>query len=150
MEKASASVGLAIKLRSERIKSKNLRYTSPLVICKSTVFQAQLRRYVPILENTSELVFNEHFYCGYSPERINPGDKKHRLNSVTKVTSGSTPKASDWIDNFYASFIEAGTFRATSLKVAEAAKVIENTQRDLNIALVNELAIIFRKIGIDT
>ena len=126
MEKASASVGLAIKLRSERIKSKNLRYTSPLVIYESTVFPGATEEIcVPILENTSELVFNEHFYCGYSPERINPGDKKHRLNSVTKVTSGSTPKASDWIDNFYASFIEAGTFRATSLKVAEAPRSLK-------------------------
>jgi UDP-N-acetyl-D-galactosamine dehydrogenase len=105
---------------------------------------------VPILEKESGLRFNEDFYCGYSPERINPGDTEHKLTTITKVTSGSTPGAADWVDQFYGSIIRAGTHRAASLKVAEAAKVIENTQRDLNIALVNELAMIFRKLGIDT
>jgi UDP-N-acetyl-D-galactosamine dehydrogenase len=105
---------------------------------------------VPILERESGLRFNAGFYCGYSPERINPGDTEHKLTTITKVTSGSTPEAAAWVDGFYGSIIQAGTHRAASLKVAEAAKVIENTQRDLNIALVNELAIIFRQLGIDT
>lgn len=103
-----------------------------------------------ILEQKSGLRFNEGFGCGYSPERINPGDSEHRLTTITKVTSGSTPAAAAWVDAFYGSIVKAGTHLAASLKVAEAAKVIENTQRDLNIALVNELAIIFRQIGIDT
>jgi UDP-N-acetyl-D-galactosamine dehydrogenase len=105
---------------------------------------------VPLLEQQSGLRFNEGFCCGYSPERINPGDTEHKLTTITKVTSGSTPEAASWVDGFYGSIIRAGTHQAASLKVAEAAKVIENTQRDLNIALVNELAMIFSKLGIDT
>ena len=105
---------------------------------------------VPILEKESALRCNEGFWCGYSPERINPGDTERKLTKITKVTSGSTPEAAVWVDCFYGSIIKAGTHLASSLKVAEAAKVIENTQRDLNIALVNELSMIFRKLGIDT
>jgi UDP-N-acetyl-D-galactosamine dehydrogenase len=105
---------------------------------------------VPILERESGLRFNVDFTCGYSPERINPGDKQHRLTSILKVTSGSTPEAADFVDALYASVIAAGTHKASSIKVAEAAKVIENTQRDVNIALVNELALIFNRMGIDT
>ena len=105
---------------------------------------------VPVLEQTSGLVFNRDFYCGYSPERINPGDKAHRVVNILKVTSGSTPEAADFVDALYASIIPAGTHKASSIKVAEAAKVIENTQRDVNIALINELALIFNKMEIDT
>jgi UDP-N-acetyl-D-galactosamine dehydrogenase len=105
---------------------------------------------VPVLERVSGLTYNEDFFCGYSPERINPGDKEHRLTSILKVTSGSTPEIADEVDALYASIITAGTYKAESIRVAEAAKVIENTQRDLNIALVNELAIIFNRMGIDT
>jgi len=105
---------------------------------------------VPLLEEISSLRFNEDFFCGYSPERINPGDKKHRLTSILKVTSGSTPEAAEKVDALYRSIITAGTYKAPSIQVAEAAKVIENAQRDINIAFVNELAIIFNKLGIDT
>jgi len=105
---------------------------------------------VPILEAVSGLVFNRDFFVGYSPERINPGDMTRRLPDIVKVTSGSTPEAADWIDALYARIIPAGTYKAESIRVAEAAKVIENTQRDLNIALMNELAIIFNRLGIDT
>ena len=105
---------------------------------------------MPFLENGSGLKLNEDFFVGYSPERINPGDKQHRLPSILKVTSGSTPEAADFIDSVYASIITAGTHKTSSIKVAEAAKVIENTQRDVNIALVNELAMIFDRVGIDT
>ena len=105
---------------------------------------------MPILEETSSLKFNEDFYCGYSPERINPGDEDHRINNILKVTSGSTPEIAELVDNYYKSFIEAGTHKASSIKVAEAAKVIENSQRDINIAFVNELSIIFERLGIDT
>lgn len=105
---------------------------------------------VPILEAQSGLVFNQDFTVGYSPERINPGDKEHRLPTIKKVTSGSTPEAAELINNLYGEIITAGTFKAASIKVAEAAKVIENTQRDLNIALINELAVIFNRMGIDT
>ena len=105
---------------------------------------------MPILEATSGLKLNEGFFVGYSPERINPGDRAHRLCDVVKVTSGSTPEAADAIDRLYAGIITAGTHKAASIRVAEAAKVIENTQRDLNIALMNELAIIFNRLGIDT
>ena len=105
---------------------------------------------MPILERESGLTFNESFFCGYSPERISPGDTEHKLSTITKVTSGSTASAALWVDSFYGSIIQAGTHMSPSLKVAEAAKVIENTQRDLNIALVNELAIIFRQMEIDT
>ena len=105
---------------------------------------------VPVLEKFSGLKYNQDFYCGYSPERINPGDKEHRVTTIKKVTSGSTPEIADLVDALYNEIIIAGTHKAESIKVAEAAKVIENTQRDLNIALINELAIIFNKMGIDT
>jgi UDP-N-acetyl-D-glucosamine/UDP-N-acetyl-D-galactosamine dehydrogenase len=105
---------------------------------------------VPVLEKFSGLKFNQDFYCGYSPERINPGDKEHRVTTIKKVTSGSTPEIADLVDALYNEIITAGTHKAGSIKVAEAAKVIENTQRDLNIALINELALIFNKMGIDT
>lgn len=122
-----------------------------MVIYESTVYPgATEEQCVPILEKISGLVFNRDFYCGYSPERINPGDKEHRLPNIIKVTSGSTPDIASLVDDLYKEIIIAGTHRAESIKVAEAAKVIENTQRDLNIALINELTIIFNKIGIDT
>jgi UDP-N-acetyl-D-glucosamine/UDP-N-acetyl-D-galactosamine dehydrogenase len=121
------------------------------VIFESTVFPGCTREVcVPILERVSGLRFNVDFFVGYSPERINPGDKEHRLPTIVKVTSGSTPEAAAAVDALYAEIITAGTYRATSIEVAEAAKVIENTQRDLNIALMNELSIIFQKLGIDT
>jgi len=121
------------------------------VIYESTVFPGCTEEVcVPILEKESGLVFNQDFYCGYSPERINPGDKEHRLPTIKKVTSGSTPEMAEKIDQLYQSIITAGTHKASSIKVAEAAKVIENSQRDLNIAFVNELALIFDRIGIDT
>ncbi len=122
-----------------------------IVIYESTVFPGCTEEVcVPILENKSGLKFNKDFYCGYSPERINPGDKLHRVNTIMKVTSGSTPEITEVIDQLYNTIIDAGTFKATSIKVAEAAKVIENTQRDLNIAFINELALIFEKLNIDT
>ena len=105
---------------------------------------------VPILERESGLKFNRDFFAGYSPERINPGDKEHRLPTIRKITSGSTPEAAEFVDQLYRTIIKAGTYRASSIKVAEAAKVIENTQRDVNIALINELALIFNRLGIDT
>lgn len=121
------------------------------VIYESTVYPGCTRDYcVPILERFSGLKMNADFFVGYSPERINPGDRLHRLTTITKVTSGSTPEAADVVDALYASIVSAGTHRASSIEVAEAAKVIENTQRDLNIALMNELAIIFNKLDIDT
>jgi UDP-N-acetyl-D-glucosamine/UDP-N-acetyl-D-galactosamine dehydrogenase len=121
------------------------------VIYESTVYPGATEEdCVPILERVSGLTFNIDFFAGYSPERINPGDKEHRLPSIKKVTSGSTPEVADLIDTLYGSIITAGTYKAQSIRVAEASKVIENTQRDLNIALVNELAIIFNKMGIDT
>jgi UDP-N-acetyl-D-galactosamine dehydrogenase len=121
------------------------------VIFESTVYPGCTEdECVPVLENVSGLKLNDDFFVGYSPERINPGDRQHRLPSIVKVTSGSTPEAAERIDVLYGKIITAGTFRAQSIKVAEAAKIIENTQRDLNIALVNELAIIFNRIGIDT
>ena len=122
-----------------------------IVIYESTVFPGATEEVcVPILERLSGLTLNAGFFAGYSPERINPGDKAHRLPDIVKVTSGSTPEAAELIDALYASIVTAGTYRAESIRVAEAAKVIENTQRDLNIALVNELAVIFNKLGIDT
>lgn len=122
-----------------------------IVVYESTVFPgATEEECVPVLENYSGLTFNKDFYCGYSPERINPGDKKHTLTKIVKVTSGSTKETATIIDNIYSEIIEAGTHKAESIKIAEAAKVIENTQRDLNIALMNELSIIFSKMGIDT
>jgi UDP-N-acetyl-D-glucosamine/UDP-N-acetyl-D-galactosamine dehydrogenase len=125
--------------------------TGAVVIYESTVYPGCTREEcVPILERESGLKFNEDFFVGYSPERINPGDRVHRLTTITKVTSGSTREAADAVDSLYASIVTAGTHKATSIEVAEAAKVIENTQRDLNIALMNELAIIFHKLGLDT
>jgi UDP-N-acetyl-D-galactosamine dehydrogenase len=122
-----------------------------IVIYESTVYPGATEEdCVPVLERVSGLTFNEDFFAGYSPERINPGDKFHRLPDIRKVTSGSTPDVAEEVDQLYASIITAGTYKAESIRVAEAAKVIENTQRDLNISLVNELAIIFNKMGIDT
>ena len=122
-----------------------------IVIYESTVFPGATEEVcVPILEEFSGFKLNESFYVGYSPERINPGDKKHRLSSVIKVTAGSNKEAAGFVDTLYQSIIKAGTHPASSIKVAEASKVIENTQRDLNIALVNELSIIFHRLGIDT
>ncbi|MCP8689382.1 Vi polysaccharide biosynthesis UDP-N-acetylglucosamine C-6 dehydrogenase TviB [Marinobacterium sedimentorum] len=122
-----------------------------VVIYESTVYPGATEEVcVPELEAASGMTFNQDFFVGYSPERINPGDKQHRLPSIVKVTSGSTPAVADFVDDLYRRVITAGTHKASSIKVAEASKVIENTQRDLNIALVNELAIIFGKLGIDT
>jgi UDP-N-acetyl-D-galactosamine dehydrogenase len=136
--KASETVGKALK-------------AGDIVIYESTVYPGATEEVcVPALEKVSGLKFNQDFFCGYSPERINPGDKEHRLPAIKKVTSGSTPEVAEVVDQLYKSIITAGTHKTSSIKVAEAAKVIENTQRDLNIALMNELAIIFEKIGIDT
>lgn len=122
-----------------------------VVVFESTVYPGCTEEVcVPIMERVSGLRFNHDFFVGYSPERINPGDKQHRVGNILKVTSGSTPEAADFIDRLYGSVISAGTHKASCIKVAEAAKVIENTQRDLNIALVNDLAILFEKLGIDT
>ncbi len=129
------------------------RYLQPgaIVIYESTVYPGATEEVcVPILERVSGLRFNVDFFCGYSPERINPGDKQHRLTTIVKITSGSTEETAGKVDALYRSIIEAGTFRASSIKVAEAAKVIENTQRDVNIALVNELSMIFNRLGINT
>ena len=121
------------------------------VIYESTVFPGCTEEVcVPILENESGLLFNKDFFCGYSPERINPGDKEHRLTTIKKITSGSTPEVAEEVDDLYREIITAGTHKASSIKVAEAAKVIENSQRDVNIAFVNELAMIFDRLGIDT
>lgn len=122
-----------------------------IVIYESTVYPGATEEdCVPVLEKFSGLKLNQDFYCGYSPERINPGDKEHRITNIKKVTSGSTPEIADLVDALYNQIITAGTHKAGSIKIAEAAKVIENTQRDLNIALINELALIFNKMGIDT
>lgn len=136
--KASEAIGTVLK-------------RGDVVVYESTVYPGCTEEVcVPILERVSGLTFNRDFTCGYSPERINPGDKQHRVTTILKVTSGSTPEAAEYIDALYRGIIAAGTHKAPSLKVAEAAKVIENTQRDLNIALVNDLAILFGKLGIDT
>lgn len=122
-----------------------------IVIYESTVYPGATEEdCVPVLERVSGLTFNKDFFCGYSPERINPGDKEHRVTSILKVTSGSTPEVAETVDQLYRSIITAGTHKASSIRVAEAAKVIENTQRDVNIGLINELALIFNKLGIDT
>ncbi len=135
---ASKTVGLCLK-------------KGDLVIYESTVYPGCTEDdCVPVLERSSGLVFNKDFYCGYSPERINPGDKVNTLTKIKKVTSGSTPQAADQVDALYNSIIEAGTHKTSSIKVAEASKAIENAQRDLNISFVNELALIFDRIGIDT
>ncbi len=136
--KASESLGTVLK-------------KGDVVIYESTVYPGCTEEVcVPILEKVSGLKFNRDFSAGYSPERINPGDKQHRLPTIKKVTSGSTPEVAEFVDGLYASIITAGTHRASSIKVAEAAKVIENTQRDVNIALINELALIFNRLGVDT
>lgn len=136
--KASETVGKALK-------------HGDVVIYESTVYPGATEEVcVPVLESFSGLKFNQDFYCGYSPERINPGDKEHRLPSIKKVTSGSTPEVAEAVDQLYRQIITAGTHKTSSIKVAEAAKVIENTQRDVNIALMNELSLIFHKLGIDT
>ena len=136
--KASETVGKALK-------------AGDVVIYESTVYPGATEEVcVPVLEKASGLKFNQDFFCGYSPERINPGDKQHRLPSIKKVTSGSTPEAAQAVNQLYAQIITAGTYQASSIRVAEAAKVIENTQRDVNIALMNELSLIFNKLGIDT
>ena len=122
-----------------------------VVVFESTVYPGATEEVcVPIIERESGLKFNQDFYAGYSPERINPGDKQHRLDTIKKVTSGSTPEVADFVDTLYCKVVSVGTHKAPSIKVAEAAKVIENTQRDLNIALINELALIFHRMGIDT
>ncbi len=122
-----------------------------IVIYESTVYPGATEEdCVPVLERVSSLIFNQDFYAGYSPERINPGDKEHRVTTIMKVTSGSTPEIADVVDALYNEIITVGTHKAPSIRVAEAAKVIENTQRDVNIALINELALIFNKLGIDT
>jgi len=136
--KASETVGKVLK-------------AGDVVIFESTVYPGATEEVcVPVLEKFSGLKFNHDFFCGYSPERINPGDKEHRLPTIKKVTSGSTPEVADAVDQLYQEIITAGTYKASSIRVAEAAKVIENTQRDVNIALMNELSLIFRKLGIDT
>lgn len=138
LRKASKSVGTVLK-------------RGDVVVYESTVYPgATEEECVPVLERESGLTFNQDFFAGYSPERANPGDREHRLATIIKVTSGSTPEAADFVDALYREVVPAGTHKAPSIKVAEAAKVIENTQRDLNIALVNELAIIFNKLDIDT
>ena len=122
-----------------------------IVIYESTVYPGATEEVcVPELEKIEHLTFNKDFFCGYSPERINPGDKENTLTKIKKITSGSTKESTDVIDKLYAGIIEAGTWRTSSIKVAEAAKVIENSQRDLNIAFVNELSVIFDRLGIDT
>jgi len=122
-----------------------------IIIYESTVYPGATEEVcIPVVEEISGLKFNEDFYAGYSPERINPGDKEHRVTTIKKVTSGSTPEIADFVDDLYCEIITAGTHKASSIKVAEAAKVIENTQRDVNIALINELALIFNRLDIDT
>lgn len=141
--KASTTVAHAIRNSN--------RTTNPIVIYESTVYPGTTEEVcVPVLEEESGLSLNKDFYCGYSPERINPGDSSRKLKNITKITSGSNSDVSLWVDSFYGSIITAGTHQAPSIKVAESAKVIENTQRDLNIALINELSIIFRHLNIDT
>jgi len=140
----------------ELIKENHERLISPIIIFESTVYPGLTEEFcIPILEKKSNKKHNakdykNSFYCGYSPERINPGDTKHNVDSIIKVTSGCNKKVATWIDSFYGSFISGGTFQASSIKVAEAAKIIENTQRDINIALINELAILFDKLNINT
>jgi UDP-N-acetyl-D-galactosamine dehydrogenase len=141
---------LSLVLSATAAVARTLR-RGDVVIYESTVYPgATEERCVPVLEDVSGLTLNRDFFLGYSPERINPGDHEHRLTSIVKVTSGSTPEVADFVDRLYRSIITAGTHRAPSIRVAEAAKVIENTQRDVNIALVNELAILFNRLGIDT
>jgi UDP-N-acetyl-D-glucosamine/UDP-N-acetyl-D-galactosamine dehydrogenase len=141
---------LSLIIRASQIVGKNVK-RGDIIIYESTVYPGATEEIcVPELEKYSGLKFNVDFYCGYSPERANPGDKEHRLTSIKKITSGSTPEIADIVDSLYKEIIVAGTYKTESIKVAEAAKVIENTQRDLNIALINELAIIFNKMSINT
>ncbi|CAK8722763.1 UDP-glucose/GDP-mannose dehydrogenase family protein putative Capsular polysaccharide biosynthesis protein [Candidatus Electrothrix laxa] len=136
--------------RASELAGRVLTYGNT-VVYESTVYPgATEEECIPILERVSNLKFNQDFTVGYSPERINPGDKKHRLKTITKITSGSTPEAAEYINTLYASIITAGTYKASSIKVAEAAKIIENIQRDVNIALINELALIFNRLKINT
>jgi len=138
LESASQSLGQVLK-------------AGDVVIFESTVYPGATEEVcVPILESVSGLALNKDFFVGYSPERINPGDEEHRVTNILKVTSASTPEAADFVDALYRTIIKAGTHKASSIRVAEAAKVIENTQRDVNIALINELALIFNRLGIDT
>lgn len=138
LERSSETVGKVLK-------------KGDIVVYESTVYPGCTEEVcIPILERVSGLRFNKDFFAGYSPERINPGDKQHRLPSIKKVTSGSTPEVADFVDRLYRSVVTAGTHKASSIRVAEAAKVIENTQRDVNIALINELALLFNRLGIDT
>jgi len=138
LEKASETIGQLLNFGN-------------VVVYESTVYPGATEEVcVPILEHKSNLKFNQDFFVGYSPERINPGDKAHRLTNIIKVTSGSTPEVAELINQLYASIIHVGTYKVSSIRVAEAAKVIENTQRDVNIALINELALIFNRLGIDT
>lgn len=147
LKSASKTIGKVLRLRYDSACSQ----PSPVVIFESTVYPGLTEEIcIPLIESYSQLSINSDFYAGYSPERINPGDKTHRLTSIVKVTSGSDRQSSLFVDCLYGAIISAGTHNAPSIIVAEAAKVIENTQRDLNIALVNELAIIFNKLGIDT
>tara|TARA_B100000530_G_scaffold236039_1_gene153269 strand:- start:3175 stop:4449 length:1275 start_codon:yes stop_codon:yes gene_type:complete len=138
LEKASEMIGMYIN-------------KGDVVIYESTVYPGATREVcIPILESSSNLKFNKDFFCGYSPERINPGDKDHKLKDIMKVTSGSNPEIATFVDELYKSIIEAGTYKAESIEIAEAAKVIENTQRDINIALINELSMLFDKMDLDT
>ena len=147
LKDASKNIGNCIKSNKKN---------NPIIIFESTVYPGATEEIcIPIIEKISSKKYNSNtqfasFYCGYSPERINPGDLNHKIESVVKVTSGCNKKVSTWIDKFYGSFINAGTFKVSNIKIAEAAKIIENTQRDINIALVNELAILFKKMNIDT
>jgi len=137
-------------IKASKIISKIIKQDD-LIIYESTVYPGCIEEVcVPILEKFSKLKFNKNFFCGYSPERINPGDKEHTISNIKKVTSGSTPEIAELVDNLYKEIIIVGTHKAASIKIAEAAKVIENTQRDLNIALINELSILFKKLNIDT
>ena len=143
LKEASILVGQSLSKRNNKNK--------PVIIYESTVFPGATEEIcIPLLEKFSNLTINKDFFCGYSPERINPGDKKHTLTNIIKVTSGSDEDSADWIDNLYGSIISAGTHRVKSIKIAETAKIIENTQRDINIALMNELSIICQLLGIDT
>ena len=138
LEKASEMIGMYIN-------------KGDVIIYESTVYPGATREVcIPILESSSNLKFNKDFFCGYSPERINPGDKDHKLKDIMKVTSGSNPEIATFVDELYKTIIEAGTYKAESIEIAEAAKVIENTQRDINIALINELSMLFDKMDLDT
>lgn len=149
LENASRLVGNALRCR--KILKDNKPLVCPVVVFESTVYPGATEEIsIPIIEKSSGLKLNIDFFCGYSPERINPGKSNHKLKDIVKVTSGSSIESANWIDKLYSSIIKAGTYKAKSIKVAEAAKIIENTQRDINIALINELAIICENLNIDT